>query len=166
MGFGVFIFIPLLIILLLCGVITKRRFFGYAILSLIGGAIILFSLSQFFQWITSPKILKKEDYYGTYHIKRDLFPGKQADWQYNSYNFVIKDNDSIYFDVVSAGKVSKVYKGKIETVCPYQSARLKLWMDFPAHHILASDPTVYRSPLGFYLVFYSSKYNNVFFEKD
>ncbi|WP_286834510.1 hypothetical protein [Sphingobacterium sp. UBA7038] len=165
MGFGVFIFIPLLIILLLCGVITKRRFFGYAILSLIGGAIILFSLSQFFQWITSPKILKKEDYYGTYHIKRDLFPGK-ADWQYNSYNFVIKDNDSIYFNVVSAGKVSKVYKGKIETVCPYQSARLKLWMDFPAHHILASDPTVYRSPLGFYLVFYSSKYNNVFFEKD
>lgn len=94
MGFGVFIFIPLLIILLLCGGITKRRFFGYAILSLIGGAIILFSLSQFFQWITSPKILKKEDYYGTYHIKRDLFPGKQADWQYNSYNFVIKDNDS------------------------------------------------------------------------
>ncbi len=166
MGFGVFIFIPLLIILLLCGVITKRRFFGYAILSLIGGAIILFSLSQFFQWITSPKILKKEDYYGTYHIKRDLFPGKQADWQYNSYNFVIKDNDSIYFNVVSAGKVSKVYKGKIETVCPYHSARLKLWMDFAAHHILASDPTVYRSPLGFYLVFYSSKYNNVFFEKD
>ncbi|WP_336829837.1 hypothetical protein [Sphingobacterium multivorum] len=166
MGFGVFIFIPLLIILLLCGVITKRRFFGYAILSLIGGAIILFSLSQFFQWITSPKILKKEDYYGTYHIKRDLFPGKQADWQYNSYNFVIKDNDSIYFNVVSAGKVSKVYKGKIETVCPYQSARLKLWMDFPAHHILASDPTVYRSLLGFYLVLYSSKYNNVFFEKD
>lgn len=166
MGFGVFIFIPLLIILLLCGVITKRRFFGYAILSLIGGAIILFSLSQFFQWITSPKILTKEDYYDTYHIKRDLFPGKQADWQYNSYNFVIKDNDSIYFNVVSAGKISKVYEGKIETVSPYESARLKLCMDSPTHHILASDPTVYRSPLGFYLVFYSSKYNNVFFEKD
>lgn len=166
MGFGVFIFIPLLIILLLCGIITKRRFFGYAIVSLIGGVIMLFSLSQLFQWIASSKILKKEDYYGTYHIKRALFPGKQTDWQYDSYNFVIKDNDSIYFNVVSSGKVSKVYKGKIETVCPYQSARLKLWMDSPTHHILESDPTVYRSSSGFYLVFYSSKYNNVFFEKD
>lgn len=171
MGFGanffiVFIFLPLLVILMLCGIFTERRFFGYAILSLIGGAIILFSLSQLFQWIASPKILKKEDYYGTYHIKRDLFPGKQTDWQYDRYNFVIKDNDSIYFNVVSAGQVSKVYKGKIETVSPYESARLKLCMDSPTHHILASDPTVYRSPLGFYLVFYSSKYNNVFFEKD
>jgi hypothetical protein len=171
MGFGanffiVFIFLPLLVILLLYGIFTKRLFFGYAILSLIGGAIILFSLSQLFQWVANPKILKKEDYYGTYHIKRDLFPGKQADWQYNSYNFIIKTNDSIYFNVVNADKVSKVYKGKIETVCPYQSARLKLRMDFPTHHILESGPTVYRSASGFYLVFFSSKYNNVFFEKD
>ncbi|APU98076.1 hypothetical protein BV902_18470 [Sphingobacterium sp. B29] len=64
MGFGanffiVFIFLPLLVILMLCGIFTERRFFGYAILSLIGGAILLFSLSQLFQWIASPKILKK-----------------------------------------------------------------------------------------------------------
>ncbi len=35
----------------------------------------------------------------------------------------------------------------------------------PTHHIMASNPTIYRSFKSFYLVFNSSKFNNVFFKK-
>ncbi|PUV25477.1 hypothetical protein [Sphingobacterium athyrii] len=171
MGFGanlvfVYIFAPVLAILILYFILTGNRFVGKAIVSMIAGAIFLSLLSLFIQWVTAPKILKKEDYYGTYHVKRDLFPGEQTDWQYNTYTFEIKSNDSIYFKVLRANKVSEIYRGKIETITPYRSARLKLYMDFPTHHILDSDPTIYRNAWGFYLVFYSPKYNNVFFEKD
>ena len=32
-------------------------------------------------------------------------------------------------------------------------------------HILETNPTIYREPFDFYLVFKSEKFNNVFFEK-
>lgn len=171
MGFGanfvfLYVFVPILVILILYSILTGSRFLGKAIVLMIAGAFCLSLLSLFIQWVTAPKILKKEDYYGTYHIKRNLFPGEQSDWQYNTYNFEIKSNDSIYFKILTDNRVSKIYRGKIKTITPYSSARLKLCMDFPTHHILDSDPAIYRNAWGFYLVFYSPKYNNVFFEKD
>jgi hypothetical protein len=38
-------------------------------------------------------------------------------------------------------------------------------MEQPTHHILTGNPTTYRNSWDFYLVFYSSKFNNVFFKK-
>jgi hypothetical protein len=38
-------------------------------------------------------------------------------------------------------------------------------MEQPTHHIMTSNPTTYRSAWSFYLVFYSPKFNNVYFKK-
>ena len=64
MGFGanlvfVYIFVPILVILILYGVLTGSRFLGKAIVLMIAGAICLSLLSLFIQWVTASKILKK-----------------------------------------------------------------------------------------------------------
>jgi hypothetical protein len=38
-------------------------------------------------------------------------------------------------------------------------------MPQPTHHILSSNPTTYRYPWDFHLVFYSPKFNNLYFKK-
>ncbi|MEP7265938.1 MAG: hypothetical protein ABI772_15650, partial [Bacteroidota bacterium] len=91
--------------------------------------------------------------------------GKQSDWQYNNYRFEIKDNDSIYFYATDREKIIKTFRGIIKTTDSrqYKSARLIIIMEQPTHHILSGNPTTYRSAWNFNLVFYSSKFNNVFF---
>lgn len=129
--------------------------------------VALFTLA----WVTSPfrtkMVLDKEDYYGEYIINRKYFPGKQADWQYNTFRFEIKENDSIYFYVTDQSKILEVFRGKIRTTDPrnYSSCRLIIDMEKPTHHILSDNPTTYRDVWNFYLVFESPKFHNVFFTK-
>lgn len=129
------------------------------------GVFSIISLVMLIRIFTDKKELKKVDYYGEYIINRDYFPGKQADWQYNSFRFVIKENDSVYFFITDKKQILKTYKGVITTTKPYGSERLVLNMEQPCHHILNSNPTTYRNAWDFYLVFYSPKFNNVFFKK-
>ncbi|TKC08284.1 hypothetical protein FA048_14100 [Pedobacter polaris] len=170
MGFGfnilfVFIIIPLTVLLLLCWLLTKKKIF-YKILGAIWLAIFgLAFISLTFQFLTKKKELKKKDYYGHYIINRDYFPGKQADWQYDNFRFEIKENDSIYFYVTDKQRILKTYRGTVMTSQPYRSERLIINMDDTTHHIMASNPTTYRSAWSFYLVFYSPKFNNVYFKK-
>lgn len=159
-----FIF-PLTIVLLLIWAITRKRIFvkilGYFWLSLLG----LFCLGTIVRLLTDKMELEKSDYYGQYIVNRDYFPGKQADWQYNSFRFEIKENDSIYFNVTDKEKILKTYRGTITTTKPYSSERLIIKMEQTTHHIMTSNPTTYRSAWSFYLVFYSPKFNNVYFKK-
>ncbi|GAA4905314.1 hypothetical protein [Mucilaginibacter defluvii] len=115
--------------------------------------------------LTAKVKLTRNDYYGEYVIGRAFFPGIWADWQYNSFRFEIKKNDSVYFFVTDKERLIKTYKGKISTVNPYGSERLIIQMDKPGHHVLNANPTVYRSRTGFYLVFNSPRYKNMFFIK-
>ncbi|MHB1276885.1 MAG: hypothetical protein ACYC1Q_00645, partial [Bacteroidia bacterium] len=101
------------------------------------------------------KQLSKEDYYGHYSIDKDFFPGKQANWQYDHYRFEITDRDSIFFYITDKEKIVKTFRGTISSPVHFQSARLSLNMEDTTCHILASDPTVYREPWNFYLVFNS-----------
>lgn len=94
-----------------------------------------------------------------------FFSGKQSDWQYNTFRFTIKKNDSIYFNITDKDKIIKTYKGKIDTNEIYESKRLIIKMEEPNHHILIENPTTYRQVWNFYLVFNSKKFNNVFFKK-
>ena len=120
-------------------------------------------------WVTSPlrtkMVLSKEDYYGGYIINRKVFPGKQADWQYNSFRFEIRENDSIYFHVTEGEKIIQTFKGKVRFVTPYNSTRLIIDMAEPTHHIVSGNPTTYRNVWNFNLVFESPKFYNVFFKK-
>ncbi|WP_437918720.1 hypothetical protein [Sphingobacterium sp. LRF_L2] len=171
MGFGfnlffLFIFIPLTGILLITWLLSKKKIFGKTLgLILLGISGIVF-LSRTMHWLTAKTELKKKDYYGEYVINRAYFPGRQADWQYDNFRLEINDNDSIYFYVTDKEKILKTYRGTITATIPYNSARLIINMEQPTHHILTSNPTVYRSPWSFYLVFYSPKFHNVYFKKD
>lgn len=170
MGFGfnlffVFILIPLTGILLVTWLLTRKKLFGKT-LGLIWLCIFgLAFLSGTIRWLTEKKELKKKDYYGQYIVNRDYFPGRQADWQYENFRFEIKENDSIFFYVTDKEKIIKTFKGTISTVKPYNSERLKIKMERPTHHIMTSNPTIYRSAWSFHLVFYSPKFNNVYFKK-
>mgnify|MGYP003418320336 FL=1 len=160
----IFIIFPIAIILLFTWLITKKIIYG-KILGIFYLIIIAFAiLGSIINYLSTPKILKKNDYYGEYVIKRDFFKGKQSDWQYNHFRFEIKENDSIYFYFTENEKILKTIRGKITTVKPYSSERLIIKMD-SSFHILETNPTIYREPFDFYLVFKSEKFNNVFFEK-
>ena len=170
MGFGfnllfVFILVPLTGILLVTWLLTRKKIYGSALAIIWVTIFGLILLSFILRWFTEKTILDKKDYYGEYIVNRDYFPGKQADWQYNNFRFEIKNNDSIYFYVTDEEKILKTYRGTITTTQSYNSERLIIRMDQPKHHILISNPTTYRSAWRFYLVFYSPKFNNLYFKK-
>lgn len=170
MGFGfnlffVFILLPLTLILLSTWLITSKKIVSKTLVLIWIGVLCLVLVSGIIQWFTTKTELKKKDYYGEYIVNRKYFLGKQADWQYENFRFEIKENDSIYFYITDKEKTLKTYKGTISTVKPYNSERLKIHMEQPTHHILSSDPTIYRSSWSFYLVFNSPKFNNVYFKK-
>ena len=170
MGFGfnlfvVFILFPLTVILLLIWLFSGKKLFGKTIGLIWLGIIGLVVFSMTINWLTSKTELKKKDYYGQYIVNRDFFPGKQADWQYENFRFEIKENDSIYFYVTDKEKILKTYRGTITTTESYVSKRLIVNMEQPTNHILKSNPTTYRSTWSFILVFYSPKFNNVYFKK-
>ena len=146
---------------------TKNRFNkkGKIILSLFFLVIFLIITSIILNQVNKKIRLKKTDYYGEYIINRDFFKGKQSDWQYNSFRFEIKQNDSIYFYVTDKEKIIKTLKGKISSSSPYGSCRIQIHMKDSNYHILKSHPTTYRSAWNFYLVFYSQKFNNIYFKK-
>jgi len=170
MGFGftlfcIFILFPLLALLFILWLISPKKIF----IKTIGWIfIVVFSLivvSGITRTLTAKKVLSKDDYYGTYVIDRDIIPGKQADWQYDHFRFEIKDNDSIYFYVTDKDRILQTYKGKIVTVKSYESERLAVHMPLRSHHVLRTNPTIYRSAWGFTLVFNSPKFGNMFFKK-
>jgi hypothetical protein len=170
MGFGfnlffIFILVPLTGILVFTWLLTRKKIFGILLGLMWLGVFGLVILSGTVKTLSTKKELDKNDYYGQYIVNRDYFPGRQSDWQYNNFRFEIKENDSMYFHVTDKEKIVKTYHGTITTTKPYSSERLVLSMDQPTHHILTSNPTTYRSAWSFYLVFYSPKFNNVYFKK-
>lgn len=170
MGFGfnlffIFILVPLTGILLIVGLLTKKRLIGKMLGFICLGIFGLVFLSGIIQWLNSKTELEKEDYHGEYIINRDYFEGEQTDWQYEHFRFEITEEDSLFFYVTDKEKILKTFRGTIKTTAPYRSARLMIEMDEPTHHILSSNPTTYRSAWDFYLVFESPKFHNLFFEK-
>lgn len=170
MGFGfnlgiIFIIIPLIIILSILWIISRKKIFGKSIAIVIIGIASLVLFSSIISILTDKKILEKDDYYGTYIINRSYFPGKQADWQYNNFRFEIKENDSIYFYCTDKNKIHKTYKGSISTLKYYNSERIVIHMNEPTHHIVKDNPTIYRSVWDFQMVFNSDKFSNMFFKK-
>ncbi len=171
MGFGfnlgmIFIIIPVSILLFILGVITKKKIFSiifFSIWTVIIASVVLTSIIQF---LMPDNKLDKDDYYGEYIIDREFFSGKESDWQYNRYRMEIKESDSIFLYTYDKEKLVATHKGGITTVQPYGSERLVIHMEKPNHHITNTNPTVYREGWGsFYLVFYSTKFHNMYFRK-
>ncbi|KAB8155932.1 hypothetical protein EZY14_001595 [Kordia sp. TARA_039_SRF] len=159
--FGMIIVFPIMLTLIIMSYLTKKKIFLYIPL---GIAVLLLAAYLYRSYYKKPN-LEKEDYYGSYVIDRNYFSGQQADWQYNTFRFEIKENDSIYFYVTEKEEIIKVYKGTISTVTPYNSARLIIDMEQPAHHVMKYNPTTYREIRNYFLVFKSPKFNNMYFRK-
>jgi len=163
--FLLFVIAPLTGVLLLVWWGTNNNIYGKIAAFIWIGLFALFALGTIVHLLTDKTNLTKKDYYGQYVVNRDYFPGRQADWQYETFRFEIKDNDSMYFYVTDKEKILQTYRGTITTTRSYSSARLIINMSQPTHHILTGNPTTYRSAWSFYLVFNSPKFNNVYFKK-
>ncbi|RSK23871.1 hypothetical protein [Hymenobacter metallilatus] len=163
--FFIFILVPGTLLLFLLTAVTQKKIFlkilggGWVVVATLG--IVLFVTRPLFETIK----LKKEDLYGSYIIDRSKFPGRQADWQYNTFRFTITPDDRITFYVIDGSRIVKLYVGTVYTVKPYESYRLAVSMQQPTHHIMSSNPTIYRRGRQFYLVFNSPLFGNVFFRK-
>lgn len=156
---------PFIIGIFLYGIKRKTEFMGKAILTFYAFGISFIIIMLIIGILGKKKVLEKSDFYGEYTIDRNYFSGKQADWQYNNFRFEIKENDSMYFYVTDGEIINETYKGTISTLVPYKSARLVIEMKNPNHHILTSNPTIYREAWGFFMVFKSPKFNNMYFRK-
>jgi len=170
MGFGfnllfIFILVPITAILLIVWAVTKKNIFGKTLGSMWLAIIGLAIASGITQKLNAKILLEKKDFYGQYIIDRSFFPGKQSDWQYKHLSIDIKSNDSIYFYSIDDADLLTTYEGIITTIKPYRSERLIIHMTQPTHHVLTSNPTIYRGKKRFYLVFNSPKFGNVFFKK-
>lgn len=170
MGFGFNLFFSLvflpgsLLLLIVAGVTRKRIFLQLLAVGwiVVVGMLILSTMTRpLFETIQ----LEKSDYYGSYVIDRSQFPGRQANWQYNTFRLDIRHNGEVAFYVTDKEEVLKTYLGEMSTVKPYSSHRPIFWMQQPTHHIVSSNPTVYRRGRQFYLVFESPHFGNVFFTK-
>jgi len=160
------ILVPITVLLLLLWLFTKKRIFGKIAGGIWLGFIYLIILLFIVDFATSKKEIEKDDIYGDYVIDRDKFPGKQADWQYNHYRFTITKDNKILFYITEKERIIKTIKGKAEIKEYYTpSPRLKLIFEEPKFHIIADNPTLYREIWSFYYVFYSDKFQNVFFKK-
>jgi hypothetical protein len=170
MGFGfslffVFILVPITGILLLTWLFTRKKVIG-KILALVWIGILGLILSiSIIHFLTGKKELDREDVYGEYIIDRSKFPGKQADWQYDHFRFEITRQNQFQFHLTDKEKIVKTYKGKVTFLESYARPRIVVHVDTPAHHIIEERPTLFRTVWGFYYVFNSPRYGNVFFIK-
>lgn len=163
---------PIIVFLLLAFVVLSiillianwRYMFYFWAFSLIGIAVLI-GLFWILNLLTSKTVLSPNDYHGSYIINRDYFSGKQSDWQYNHFRFMITEEDSIYFYETKHEKIINTYKGTVSFTKNSRSTRLILKSLEPEHHVLSRNPTTYRDTWNFYLVFNSPKFYNMYFKK-
>ncbi|PKL80691.1 MAG: hypothetical protein CVV25_03030 [Ignavibacteriae bacterium HGW-Ignavibacteriae-4] len=170
MGFGFnlvmfFIILPLTVALLFIWLGSRKNIFGVFVLFIWVGIFSFLTLVSIVKIFTEKKDLERVDIYGEYIIDRTKFSGKQSDWQYDHYRFIIKEDNSIIFYETEKDSILKRHKGTISFHPSYKRPRLILDIDEPRHHIIENEPTLYRTVWSFYYVFNSPKYGNVFFKK-
>ncbi len=144
---------------------TRRILLLYAVaLGLFIVAAVALSLLS---WWLQPMELERKDVIGTYRIDRDMFAGPNADWQHEHFTLEITEEDSAVLR-------SKDMHGNWHTfsrpIIPqhYRNYRWRFAIegDSTAHHILANTPALYRQRWGYYYVFRSPRFGNVFFRKE
>jgi len=137
------------------------NFMGYTALS----GFMLIGVLQLYNFATSKMSVDKRDYYGHYRIDRDMFPGKNAEWQYEKYRFRVDKSGSIIFDEKGGDSSIESCKVKFEVLEYFDNARIKLFNGRTCHHIFTSLPLLVRDSWSFQLVFRSPHYGNMYFKK-
>ena len=166
MAFGITFILCLLTTfgLLIYFFISKRKIALVFLCAVWALPILFFLLSGIILGDRSPILLTKQDIIGEYKIDTNFFPGMNARWQYEHYQFFITQKDSIVFMALKRKEVAKkYYKHKIK----YSSGPPDLWMieAGSTNHIIQHQPTLFRGHNKFYYVFHSDKFGNMFFRK-
>jgi hypothetical protein len=159
------ILLPITVVLLILRVTSKKAVYVNAIGFLWLGVLAVIVLLEVISMFTKNKTVLQTDIYGEYIIDRSKYPGKQADWQYNSFRFEITPQNDFLFYRMDQGKVIQSYKGKVDFRDGYTSPRLVLKFDTLQLDIIERKPTLYRKPRGFSYVFKSSRFGNMFFKQ-
>jgi hypothetical protein len=163
--FAVYILFPISAILILLWLVTRRKMWIKAFVYIWSSIIFVAFLMYTIHWITKKTEPNIDAIRGKYVIDRNQFPGKQADWQYDHFQFEITDDDSFIFYETEKDKIVRTYRGKIEYSEYDNTPKIRLVFNGQRHHIIADNPTLYRNTWSFYYVFHSEKFNNVFFKK-
>lgn len=161
----VIILLPVIVILIIIFLVTRKNYLGYHLELLMLPVIGLMFLFVFTKFFTDKCHVKREDIYGDYIIDREMFPGLQADWQYDHFRFNISTDNKLQFYLTEKYQILKTYNGTVSFKEVYSRPRIVLHLDTPIHHIIKFNPTLYRETFSFYYVFNSSKFENVFFRK-
>ena len=160
--FKILLIIPLLVYLVILACLISYVAVRRTKLSTVplAGFLALPVCLFFLSWLLSIKTPDRDDIKGHYVIARSKWPGKNADWQHETYTLEITGSHAIVRDA----RTKTVWKYRIE------------WSDIryrwgfadhtKRHHIIGNGPTLYRGRFGHHYVFYSPLYGNVFFEKD
>ena len=177
MGKAILIYLTFLIPFTIIAIIIWGLFRKKYIIKFIGIVWAIFTfliiLAIIVGKIMQPIIIKKSDIYGEYVIDRTKFKGRQADWQYENFRFKITENDELIFESRIYDNKWKSEKVKVSYSSGYYdddkkdycNQKIRLYSDSTNHHIIQDNPTLFRKSFGFYYVFRSEKFGNVFFKK-
>lgn len=156
--------VSLILLLLYYGTknkVFKKLFIGYWLFFILSFVSLLLV-----GFINSPTTVDKEDIYGIYEVDKDMFRGKNADWQFQHFSFEIKESGTFYFyEYYDNGKISSKHTGNVEFIEGYASPHLRLSNVKPEHQIVDNEPLLVRNKWNFNYVFKSKKFGNVFFKK-
>lgn len=145
---------------------TKKKIFINVFYGFWISVIFLFLILVMGDFINRKATIKKDNLYGIYVIDKEMFKGKNANWQYQHFSFLITKNDEfIFYEYSDNGSIKSVHKGKVEFVDFYVSPHLRILNLQPNHQVVESEPLLVRKKWGFYYVFKSKKFGNMFFIK-
>ncbi len=175
----IFVLVPLFLLSLLVSAIVilasgkgKRRAASRTILLMYAvgfGLLVLAVIAlSIVNTIYSPMGVDRDDVIGTYRVDREMFSGRQADWQHEHFRLTITEDDTVVLESLDSNGSWHVFKREIT---PVQGVNSYLWRfpnegDSTVHHILAHTPTLHRQQWGFYYSFRSPRFGNVFFRKE
>jgi len=114
-------------------------------------------------WLSGLTQVDKLKIIGTYEVDSDFYPGANADWQKRHFRFQIKKDGTFILFSRLADNSEKQYIGSV-TWANEATEKWSVKMKNP-HHVIDNHPVLYRERFGFYYVFRSQRFGNVFFRK-
>jgi hypothetical protein len=142
---------------------TKNNTHLFAVLKIWLLPTSVISILLILGWLNSLTLVDKDKIVGIYEIDNEFYPGKNADWQKSHFRFQIKEDSTFILFSRLADKSEKQYIGKIS----WANEATEKWSVkmLNPHHVIDNHPVLYREKFGFYYVFRSKRFGNMFFRK-
>ena len=125
--------------------------------------LLLIGAPIFLLWFTSPVAVTKDSIVGCYQVDDRFYPGPNARWQKQLFRFeVTADNRFVLYERLADG-IDKPFVGTIRWANE-SPEKWSIRMQTP-HPVAVNYPLLYRQPHGFYYVFRTKAFGNMFFRR-